>query len=122
MYFEWAVAFVQSCFHFSGWNAPCRGMNKCKRGFSHPATHGTRLEGSWDPPGARAVVLPVLQVFVHLPSTEELPPRTLLASHIPSHEESLCKSVKGSGDIPISAEILHAEKNHKITCNTYFHS
>lgn len=38
------------------------------------------------------------------------PPRTLLPPHIPSQEESLCKSVKGSGDIPISAEILLAEK------------
>lgn len=41
------------------------------------------------------------------------PPRTLLPPHIPSQEESLCKSVKGSGDTPISVEILLAEKTTK---------
>lgn len=32
------------------------------------------------------------------------------AALLPSQGESLCKSVKGSGDIPTSAEILHAER------------
>lgn len=88
---------------------------------SHTAAHSTLLEGGWDPPGATGTVLPVLQVFVHLPSTEELPPGTLLSSHFPSQQESLCKAVKESGDVPVSAEILHAGKN-QITCNTDRHS
>lgn len=90
----------------------CRAEGRTKANVgspSHTAARSTLLEGGWDPPGARGMGLPVLQVFVHLPSTGEPPPGTLLPSHIPSQQGSLCKAVRVR-DVPVSAEMLHAEK------------